>query len=158
MDSEQDVVYRLKLAEGFLREAEEDLTLSRWRSCVDNAQLSVENAAKAVIAAHAPVPRSHDVSKLIADVQASAELSLTTREKLSALAHLAGQLGYEEHVRSDYGEEASFTTPWELFDQEDAQKAVAIAGQALSLAREVLQHPTPPPLPPGEAESGKGKN
>jgi hypothetical protein len=30
MDSEQDVNFRLRLAEGFLREAEEDLTLSRW--------------------------------------------------------------------------------------------------------------------------------
>jgi HEPN domain-containing protein len=42
MDSEQDVNFRLRLAEGFLQEAEEDLTLSRWRSCVDNAQLAVE--------------------------------------------------------------------------------------------------------------------
>ena len=47
MDSEQDVNFRLRLAEGFLQEAEEDLTLSRWRSCVDNAQLAVENAVKA---------------------------------------------------------------------------------------------------------------
>ena len=43
MDSEQDVHFRLRLAEGFLQEAEEDLPLSRWRSCVGNAQLAVEN-------------------------------------------------------------------------------------------------------------------
>ena len=41
MDSEQDVSYRLRLAEGFFQEAMQDLDLSRWRSCVDNAQLSV---------------------------------------------------------------------------------------------------------------------
>ena len=46
MDSEQDVNFRLRLAEGFLQEAEEDLILSRWRSCVDNTQLSVENVVR----------------------------------------------------------------------------------------------------------------
>ena len=39
-----EVSYRLALAEGFLAEAEQDLDLNRWRSCVDNAQLAVENA------------------------------------------------------------------------------------------------------------------
>lgn len=41
-----EVSYRLALAEGFLAEAEQDLDLNRWRSCVDNAQLAVENAAR----------------------------------------------------------------------------------------------------------------
>lgn len=142
MDSEQDVNYRVRLAEGFLREAEEDLKLSRWRSSVDNAQLSVENAVKAVIARYGPVPRTHDVAKPLEELQTSTELSPTVKEKLSILRNLAEQLGYEEHIRSDYSEEASFKTPWELFDQEDAQKAVEIARQALSLAKEVLQYGT----------------
>lgn len=34
---------------GFQAEAEQDFTLERWRSCVDNAQLAVENAGKAVL-------------------------------------------------------------------------------------------------------------
>ena len=42
MNSDDDVKYRLNLAKGFLREAEEDFGLNRWRSCVDNAQLSNE--------------------------------------------------------------------------------------------------------------------
>jgi len=44
MDSERDVRYRLRLAEGFLGEAEEDVRSSRWRSCVDNAQLAVSTS------------------------------------------------------------------------------------------------------------------
>lgn len=56
MDSASDAEYRLRLARGFLAEAEEDLRSSRWRSCVDNAQLAVENAAKSVIARFGPVP------------------------------------------------------------------------------------------------------
>jgi HEPN domain-containing protein len=55
MDSASDAEYRLRLAGGFLAEAEEDLRSSRWRSCVDDAQLAVENAAKSVIARFGPV-------------------------------------------------------------------------------------------------------
>jgi len=60
MDSERDVRYRLRLAEGFLGEAEEDVRSSRWRSCVDNAQLAVENAIKAVIGRFGPSTRAPD--------------------------------------------------------------------------------------------------
>lgn len=45
----ESVTYRLELARGFLREAEQDLTLARWRSSVSHAQLAVENSLKAVI-------------------------------------------------------------------------------------------------------------
>jgi len=52
--------YRLKLAQGFLNEARQDVGLERWRSAVDNAQLAVENAAKAVLALLGPVGRTHN--------------------------------------------------------------------------------------------------
>ena len=42
----RDAVYRLKVAAGFVEEAHQDVTLTRWRSAVDNAQLAVENAAR----------------------------------------------------------------------------------------------------------------
>ena len=47
--SGQNAKYRFKLAQGFLVEARQDVDLERWRSTVDNAQLAVENAAKAVL-------------------------------------------------------------------------------------------------------------
>ena len=50
MSASRDVAYRIALAAGFLVEAEQDLLLERWRSCVDNAQLTVENAGKAALA------------------------------------------------------------------------------------------------------------
>jgi HEPN domain-containing protein len=139
MDSEQDVRFRMRLAEGFLHEAHEDLHLSRWRSCVDNAQLSVENSVKAVIARFAPVPRTHDLAGPLQELHASADFGPEMKDLLWELRTCAEQLGYEEHVRSDYGEEGSFVTPWELFDQSDAQKAVEIARRALSLAKQVVQ-------------------
>ena len=137
MDSEQDVAYRLRLAEGFLQEAEQDLPLSRWRSCVDNARLAVENAVKAVVARYGPVPRTHDITRLLDRVLSAAVMNSAVQENLSLLKHLAEQLGYAEHIRSDYGE-ATCKTPWELFDQADAQQAVSVARQAVVLAREIV--------------------
>jgi HEPN domain-containing protein len=55
MLSSEEPRYRLNLAEGFLLEAREDLNLKRWRSCVDNSQLAVENAAKVALALLGPV-------------------------------------------------------------------------------------------------------
>ena len=46
MNASKDMAYRIALATGFLAEAEQDFTLGRWRSCVDNAQLVVENSGK----------------------------------------------------------------------------------------------------------------
>ena len=45
-----DAQYRFRIAQGFLEESRQDVTLTRWRSAVDNAQLATENAAKAVLA------------------------------------------------------------------------------------------------------------
>jgi HEPN domain-containing protein len=61
-----EVAYRLALAEGFLAEAEQDMELERWRSCVNNAQLVVENAGKAVLAWFGAVPKTHDPAQQIA--------------------------------------------------------------------------------------------
>jgi len=49
-------LYRLKVGRGFLAEASEDLQLKRWRSAVDNSQLAVENAAKAVLGGNCGQP------------------------------------------------------------------------------------------------------
>jgi HEPN domain-containing protein len=61
----QEARYRLNLAEGFLLEAREDMGTKRWRSCVDNSQLAVENAAKAMLALLGPVGRVHHPAVLL---------------------------------------------------------------------------------------------
>ncbi|MGH7332805.1 MAG: hypothetical protein ACREKS_08690 [Candidatus Rokuibacteriota bacterium] len=60
---------------------------------------------------------------------------------MSMLKACATELGYEQHVRSDYGEEASFRTPWELFGQDDAASAVETARRARSIAQGLLEGP-----------------
>jgi len=44
----------------------------------------------------------------------------------------------DQHVRSDYGEEAVFKTPWELFGAEEAHRALAVAERSVTLARSIL--------------------
>jgi HEPN domain-containing protein len=134
MDSASDAEYRLRLARGFLTEAEEDLQSSRWRSCVDNAQLAVENAAKSAIARFGPVPRSHDTSAVLNEHLQQGSVPPELRDSVERLRELSGQLGFEEHVRSDYGDEARGITPWELFQETDAGRAIAIARRAVDLA------------------------
>ena len=139
MESVADAEYRLRLARGFLSEAEEDLPLSRWRSCVDNAQLAVENAGKSVIARFSPVPRSHDVAALLAEHLERGLIPPALRPKVDLLRELSQELGYEEHVRSDYGEEARGVTPWELFQEPEAVRAIELARRALSLAEDLAR-------------------
>jgi len=57
--------YRLRIAQGFLDEARQDVGLGRWRSVMDNAQLAVENAAKAILALIGPVGRTHTPAPLL---------------------------------------------------------------------------------------------
>jgi HEPN domain-containing protein len=63
MNSREDVEYRLSLAKGFLKEAKEDFQLKRWRSCVDNAQMSVENSGKAILTLFGVPPKTHEPAK-----------------------------------------------------------------------------------------------
>lgn len=104
MDSERDVWYRLRLGAGFLNEAEEDVRLSRWRSCVDSAQVAVANAIKAVVGRFGPIPCSHDVGGLLDELRKGSDLPPGTAAKLPALKALGERLGDEEHIRSDDGE------------------------------------------------------
>ena len=91
MSPKKDAEFRLKLAAGFLAEAEEDRGLSRWRSCVDNSQMSVENAAKAVIALRSPVPKSHQLSKALSKLARDARRKGLGKE-IDLLAEITDQL------------------------------------------------------------------
>lgn len=138
MESGRDARYRLRLAEGFLREAEEDCELQRWRSVVDNSQLAVENAAKAVLSLTQPVPRAHDPGRLLRLALAEGRFAGQAAQRVEELATCAELLGPDVHIQTDYGDETGGRTPWELFDEAEAREALALARRATELARDLI--------------------
>jgi HEPN domain-containing protein len=131
-------LYRLRLAEGFLDEARQDLALARWRSCVDNSQLAVENAAKAILALVGPVGRTHRPGPLLRGALSRGGFGADQQTLALRVAELAELLGPDTHIESDYGDEANWRTPWELFDADDARAAHAMAEEAVRAAAALL--------------------
>lgn len=127
-----ELIYRLRLARGFLEEAEQDLGLGRWRSCVDNSQLATENAAKAVLASLAPVGRTHNPALQLRGALDRGECTPAAAPLVDSLAECAELLGPDIHAQSDYGDEAGGRTPWELFDETAARRACQLARDAVA--------------------------
>jgi len=131
--------YRFRVARGFLEEALQDVELERWRSAVDNAQLSVENAAKSVLALVGPVGWTHNPAVLLRRLLGDGVFTKEVKELVQSLAEHAEMLGKDIHIQTDYGDELGGRTPWELFDEQDARQALARAKEAVSLAEAVIQ-------------------
>ncbi len=139
MTGEQDAAYRLRVAQGFLDEARQDVELGRWRSAVDNSQLAVENAAKAVLALLGPVGRTHNPAVQLRQALAEGRFAAPHADRVRQLAERAELLGIDVHIQTDYGDEVGGRTPWELFDEADARQILAMAEEAVTLARAVIQ-------------------
>lgn len=127
MRARKDVAYRLALAEGFLTEAEQDVSLERWRSCVDNAQLAVENAGKVVLMLFGVAPKTHDPAQQVAAVLRTQEIPPAIQEIMRRMLPDLLALGSAEHFLTDYGDETTYTLPWDLFTQESAEEALVAA-------------------------------
>jgi HEPN domain-containing protein len=134
-----EVEYRLRIAEGFLEECRQDVALSRWRSAVDNAQLAVENAAKAVLGLIAPVGRTHNPAPLLRQALDEGRFDAAQQSTVQRLAECAELLSFDIHVQTNYGDAFQGLTPWELFDAQEAGEAVDIAEEAVGLAQAVAQ-------------------
>ncbi len=133
------VRYRIRLAEGFLAEAEQDFSLGRWRSCVDNAQLAVENAGKTALAFFGVVPKTHDPARQIAQILRNQQVLPAVRELMEKMLPDLLALGSAEHFLTDYGDEVSYKLPWELFDKDAAADALKAARSSVDSARAILQ-------------------
>jgi hypothetical protein len=48
-------------------------------------------------------------------------------------------MGADIHVQTDYGDEVGGRTPWELFDEADARRSLAMAEEAVTLAQAIIQ-------------------
>jgi HEPN domain-containing protein len=135
----ETALYRLKIANGFLEESRQDVQLHRWRSAVDNAQLAVENSAKAVLSLVAPVGKTHNPAPQLREALSKVHFSADTAQQVERIAECAEQLGFDVHIQTDYGDETGRLTPWDLFDQEDANEALTLAQESAELADTIIR-------------------
>ena len=130
-----EVLYRVKIAKYYLRDAENAFRRGDFRATVASSQLSAENSAKAVIAfyripswSHNPAPELREVADQIPE---------DVKELALELADIAETLA-PEHGRATYGEPLRGLTPWEIYSRDDAGKALNYARKALECAIKVL--------------------
>jgi HEPN domain-containing protein len=138
LNTPDEVTYRLALAKGFLAEAEQDANLERWRSCVDNAQLTVENAGKTVLALFGVAPKTHDPARQVAMLLRNQSLPEEIQEQMRRMLPDLLALGTAEHFLTDYGDEATYTLPWDLFTRESALDALAAARRSFDYSHTLL--------------------
>ena len=139
MNSIDDARYRLTLAEGQLTDAEQDLEQSRWHTCVADAQMAVENAGKAIIACFVPVEKTHEPAKQIRTLLKEALVPNSVRGVIVNILPALTALGWEVHIRVTYGDEETFTPPWELYNRTEAEAALDAARQAIAAAQHVYE-------------------
>lgn len=135
----EHATYRLRMALGFLAEAQQDVGLKRWRSAVDNGQLASEHGVKAVLALIGPVGRTHTPTAPLREALDRGVFPTALHDRLRHLIEHAEVLGHDVHVQTDYGDEATGRTPWELFTERDARQAVAEAEQVVESARHIIE-------------------
>ncbi len=138
MNTPEEVKYRLALAKGFLVEAEQDMDLARWRSCVDNAQLTVENAGKTILALFGVTPKTHDPARPVAALLRNQALPEDVQKQMQRMLPDLLALGTTEHFLTDYGDETTYTLPWDLFTRESAIDALTAARRSLEYVQALL--------------------
>ena len=136
IDPAGEISYRLRLAELYLKDAESALERGDFRAVVASSQLSAENAAKAVIAVFRVPSWSHDPSPELRELRE--QVPEAVRALLDELADIAEELA-PEHGRTTYGEPTRGLTPWDIYSEEDARRALERARRALANARVILK-------------------
>ena len=135
-DPMDEVRYRYRLAVNYLRDANEAFNRGDWRGTVANAQLSAENAAKAVIAVYRVPSWSHDPSGELQELVDRMPRELT--DLVIELAGIARRLA-PEFGRSTYGEPSMGLTPWDIYTQGDAENALGMAKRAVEIMKTILR-------------------
>ena len=135
IDPKDEVYYRLSLAREHLEYAHKRMTIKDYPGVVMAAQLSIENAAKAVIA-HVHVPSwTHDPS---AELD---EIANVYPEEVRPLIKRLSQISSHaaaEHGRTTYGIPWQRVTPSQLYGYKEAEEILNAATKALEIAVKIL--------------------
>ncbi|MGC9021063.1 MAG: HEPN domain-containing protein [Candidatus Methanodesulfokora sp.] len=136
IDPSSELNYRIKLSLKYLERAEKFFNTGDYKESVEASQLSVENAAKAVISLRRLPSWSHDPSDELLEV--AKELPNSERALAEELASIAHALA-PEHGISTYGKPEKGLTPWEIYDEEKARDALEKARRARSIMESIIK-------------------
>jgi hypothetical protein len=83
--------------------------------------------------------KTHEPAKHLAQLIKLSEIHEAIRDCIKDILPDFLSLGAEEHFMTDYGDEASYKLPWELFDEESAQGALRAAQKCYAAAAEIVK-------------------
>ena len=135
IDLSSEINYRVRLSFEYLRKAEKFFSTEDYKESVEASQLSVENAAKAVVALKRLPSWSHDPSEELLEV--AKELPEDKRAFVEELASIAHTLA-PEHGITTYGRPTEGLTPWEVYDKQKAYEALEKARKAKKLMEAII--------------------
>ncbi len=101
-------------------------------------KLTVENSGKAVLALFGVTPKTHDPARQMAALLRNQSLPEDAQKQMQCMLPDILALGTTEHFLTDYGDEATYTLPWDLFTRESAIDVLAAARRSLEYAQVLL--------------------
>ncbi|MBM3163562.1 MAG: HEPN domain-containing protein [Chlorobi bacterium] len=137
MKTGKDIAYRFLLAEGFLNEAEEDLRLGRWRSCVSGSILCIENCGIAVLMLFGVSRTTHHPEKHLSQLLDEGTVSEEVGDLIRNLLPELEQHESHEKMLAKYGRESGYQSPWDIFSEQQAVEALNGARKSLDLCRKL---------------------
>ncbi len=152
MNSLEDPLYRLQLAQGYLKRAEKDARDEEWDTCLANAQEAVENAGKMILGIFRPIPKTHNVEDELRNLIRESNLSGSIKKMIADGLESFREMGIETHARATYGDEKARIPPWKLIQQSEAEAGLEKARRTVALAQRVYDELT---KPRGEEEEKK---
>jgi hypothetical protein len=137
MTAKDEGTYRLQLAGQLLREAQaQPAEMTHPQALL--ARGAIENAAKAILACFASVPRTHEPAQLLLEALQDPRFPQHFRSTAEALVPILRSYGMKEHVLLSYGDEEHRIDPASLVTVEHARASLDVAGRMVSLATQVL--------------------
>ena len=84
-------------------------------------------------------PKTHEPAKQLAHLIDHSEIPVSIRDDIKDVLPDFLTLGLEEHFMTDYGDESSYTLPWDMFTEESAKSAVQAARLCTSRSESIIE-------------------
>jgi len=137
VNSPNESFYRLKLAKGYLADAESDTKDKRWDKCLGNSQEAIENAGKSILTHFRPAPHTHDIVELLEKLLQNKNVPEEIKRKIRAGLDDFRDMGMDIHIRATYGDEEAQIPPWDLIAEAEGMGGLGKARRSVNLAQAI---------------------